>query len=94
MSKILKFETTTGIMKQQLTRATESLAELYDNHARVMEVLVKIEDIIDKEESDYDDLLDSYISKVGVENVEIRYLEFSTRGINYEAQNEEFDPEA
>lgn len=96
MGKILKFPDDRCIRKN-LDASKEDLQELYEGIKTCYESIEQLEDILKNKEKEYDLLFAQYVNAVGVEHVEIEYIEFvsgdlsinvETGEISYERQEE------
>lgn len=68
-----------GVLKRKLNKRAENLEKLYLTLEDVYGGVDEIETRLAKAEKAYDELLFEYAEAVGLENVEIEYLSYSTK---------------
>ena len=78
MSNVIPFASKKQRLQKQLLNIIQDLQEIYGNLDTVTDGVVKLETIAQDIEEDYNIVLRKYIDEVGVENVEIGYLEYTT----------------
>jgi len=59
----------------------ENLEELYDVLNRIYEAVDNLETDIAKTEGSYNEALELYANAVGIENIEVGYLEYATKNL-------------
>lgn len=95
MTKILQFPEDRSL-RNKLDGMREDLEELYDVLNRIYQAVDNLETDISKTESTYNEVLELYANAVGIENIEVGYLEYATKnlkvsedGISWEKEPDE-----
>ena len=78
MSNVIPFASKKQRLQKQLLNIIKDLQEIYGNLDTVTDGVVKLETIAQDIEEDYNIVLRKYIDEVGVENVELGFLEYTT----------------
>lgn len=78
IDNVLEFKRPKSKIQDRLDERLDKLEDLYDSLERAFSIVSTIEEKIDLEEEYYDgDLLD-YAKEIGTENIELKYLNYST----------------
>ena len=85
MSKVLEFPQDKAL-ERQVEDSLDSLVDLYENLQRGYELLEKIEEAVEEEESKFDEILIRYARAVGLENVPVRYLEYTSNQLTVDLE--------
>ena len=80
MSNIFKFDKTAKVGRD-LQRSAEELLVMYENLEKLYGELAAAEAIVQLEEKNYNEALHRYADVVGVENVEVEFLELASASV-------------
>lgn len=75
---VLEFKKPKSKIQDKLDERLDKLEDLYDSLERAFSVVSTIEERIDLEEEYYDGDLLEYAKEIGTENIELKYLNYST----------------
>ena len=78
MSNVIPFRSKKQQLQKQLLQQIEDLKEIYNGLDVAGDATVKLQQIAEREEEEYNILLRNYVEEVGPENVEVGYLEYTT----------------
>ena len=78
MSNVIPFRSKKQQLQKQLLQQIEDLKEIYNGLYVAGDATVKLQQIAEREEEEYNILLRNYVEEVGPENVEVGYLEYTT----------------
>ena len=78
MSNVIPFVSKKQQLQKQLLKLIQDLQEIYGGIDVASDATIKLETIAQDVEEDYNIVLRKYIDEVGVENVEVGYLEYTT----------------
>tara|TARA_X000001382_G_scaffold84010_1_gene59469 strand:- start:686 stop:988 length:303 start_codon:yes stop_codon:yes gene_type:complete len=74
MSNVLSFSN--KVLTRDLDTKVEDLDELYETMKLCYSTMETLEEKIRQEESEYDKLFASYVTKVGFDNILLKYVEY------------------
>ena len=78
MSNVIPFHSKKQRLQKELLTLIQDLKEIYGGLDVASDATIKLETIAQDAEEDYNIVLRKYIDEVGVENVEVGYLEYTT----------------
>ena len=78
MSNVIPFYSKKQLLQKELLSIIRDLQEIYGGLDIASDATVKQENIAHDIEEDYNIVLRKYIDEVGVENLEVGYLEYTT----------------
>jgi len=78
MSNVIPFASKKQQLQKRLLSTIRDLQEIYGNLDTVTEGVATLENIAQDIEEDYNMILRKYVDEVGVENVELGFLEYTT----------------
>ena len=78
MSNVIPFASKKQRLQKELLTLIQDLQEIYSGLDVASDATIKLETIAQDAEEDYNIVLRKYIDEVGVENVEVGYLEYTT----------------
>jgi hypothetical protein len=85
MSNIFTFDKTAKVGRD-LQRSAEELLVMYENLENLYGELAAAEAIVQLEEKNYNEALHRYAEVVGVENVEVEFLELASQSVYVDSQ--------
>lgn len=88
MSNIHQFPEGARVQKR-LDDLKEELADLYDNLNRGYELMDRLEDKVREREAWYNEVLERYANAVGMEHIEVGYLEYATKNVAIDLEGTE-----
>ena len=93
MSNILKFPKEKNL-ETQLNEAVEGLLELHGSLQKGYDLMQRLEDKLEEEESKYNQILVKYARAIGVENIPVGFLEHASEylTVNIETGDISFEP--
>ena len=93
MSNILQFPKEKNL-ETQLQEAVDGLLELHSSLQHGYDLMQKLEDKLEEEESKYNQILVKYARAIGVENIPLLYLEHASDylSVNIETGDISFEP--
>ena len=78
MSNVIPFHSKKQLLQKELLTLIEDLQEIYKGLDVAGDATIKLQQIAEKAEEDYNIQLRKYVEEVGAENVELGYLEYTT----------------
>ena len=78
MSNVIPFYSKKQLLQKELLSIIRDLQEIYGGLDVASDATMKLETIAHDIEEDYNIVLRKYIDEVGVENLEVGYLEYTT----------------
>ena len=78
MSNVIPFHSKKQLLQKKLLTLIEDLQEIYKGLDVAGDATIKLQQIAEKAEEDYNIQLRKYVEEVGAENVEVGYLEYTT----------------
>jgi len=92
MSNVLEFPEERSL-KKNLEATKKQLAEYYENIKTCYSAIEKLEKEARKSENEYDLLFGKYVRAVGLDNVEIKFLEYASKNIKINIETGEISYE-